>query len=173
MSVFPRPNSVYVPILYCYDFGLSYRPGLANMIWAAVITARPEVELTQTKVVGLFIGLLIVHGLLNSVGTKLLARSTSSFVFVNLGSAISEFFLLDFIHHLIFIIVIIIVLLATTPRAEMHEAKYVFGMDGIINNTGGWNTGLAFLFGLLSVQWTVSSSLSKYLTMDHLTLSCR
>jgi len=114
--------------------------GLANMIWAAVVIARPEVEITQAKVVGLFIGLLIVHGLLNSVGTKLLARFTSSFVFINLGSTI----------------IIIIVLLATTGKGDMHPAKYVFGMDGIINQTHGWNTGLSFLFGLLSVQWTMT-----------------
>ena len=37
----------------------------------------------------------------------------------------------------------------------MHTAGYVFGTVGIVNQTGGWNTGLAFLFGLLSVQWTV------------------
>lgn len=42
-----------------------------------------------------------------------------------------------------------------TPRSEMHSASYVFGSEGIMNQTGGWNTGLAFLFGLLSVQWTV------------------
>ena len=53
------------------------------------------------------------------------------------------------------IAVTIIVLLATTPRSEMHPASYVFGSGGIVNQTGGWNTGLAFLFGLLSVQWTV------------------
>jgi hypothetical protein len=51
--------------------------------------------------------------------------------------------------------VIIIVLLATTPRSEMHSATYVFGTQGIINQTGGWNNGIAFLLGLLSVQWTV------------------
>jgi hypothetical protein len=37
----------------------------------------------------------------------------------------------------------------------MHAADYIFGAPGIVNQTGGWNTGLAFLFGLLSVQWTV------------------
>lgn len=37
----------------------------------------------------------------------------------------------------------------------MHPANYVFGTAGIVNETGGWNTGIAFLFGLLSVQWTV------------------
>lgn len=51
--------------------------------------------------------------------------------------------------------VIIIVMLAKTPRAEMHAAAYVFGSTGIVNQTGGWNDGIAFLFGLLSVQWTV------------------
>jgi hypothetical protein len=52
--------------------------------------------------------------------------------------------------------VIIICLLATTPLHEMHPANYVFGSAGITNQTGGWNTGLAFLFGLLSVQWTMT-----------------
>jgi hypothetical protein len=47
----------------------------------------------------------------------------------------------------------------------MHPASYVFGSAGVINQTSldpdnvqPWNTGLAFLFGLLSVQWTVSAS---------------
>ena len=42
-----------------------------------------------------------------------------------------------------------------TARSDMHTAGYLFGTAGIVNQTGGWNTGLAFLFGLLSVQWTV------------------
>ena len=56
-------------------------------------------------------------------------------------------------------IVIIIVLLATTSRSEMHTASYVFGSEGISNSTGGWPDGLAFLFGLLSVQWKMTVSL--------------
>ena len=46
----------------------------------------------------------------------------------------------------------------------MHPAEYVFGSAGLVNQTGGWNSGLAFLFGLLSVQWTVRlvSMNSKY-----------
>ncbi|KAF4586398.1 hypothetical protein EYR38_010674 [Pleurotus pulmonarius] len=113
--------------------------GLANMIWAAVVVGKDEnYPLTQGKIVGLFAGLLIFHGILNSLATRHLARLTTSFVFVNLGATF----------------LIIIVLLATTPRAEMHAASYVFGSAGIVNQTGGWNTGIAFLFGLLSVQWT-------------------
>jgi hypothetical protein len=68
--------------------------------------------------------------------------------------------------------VIIICLLAKTPIHEMHPAKYVFGSDGLVNQTGGWNDGLAFLFGLLSVQWTVRarsglSSAGMLITGDH------
>ncbi|KAJ7160934.1 amino acid permease [Mycena filopes] len=114
--------------------------GLSGMILAAAVIGKDgDFEVTQGKVVGLFAGLLIVHGLLNSVATRHLARFTQYFVFVNLGATA----------------LIIIVLLATTPRSEMHPASYVFGSGGIANATGGWNTGLAFLFGLLSVQWTV------------------
>ncbi|KAG5646187.1 hypothetical protein DXG03_004240 [Asterophora parasitica] len=115
--------------------------GLANMIWAAVVIAKGgNYEVTQGQTVGLFAGLLIVHGILNSLATKYLARLTSGFVFVNLGATF----------------LIIITLLATTPRSEMHPPNYVFGSAGIVNQTGGWNTGIAFLFGLLSVQWTMT-----------------
>ncbi|KDQ17003.1 hypothetical protein BOTBODRAFT_106374 [Botryobasidium botryosum FD-172 SS1] len=113
--------------------------GLSNMIWAAVVVAKNgQYEVTQGKVVGLFAALLIVHGILNSLGTKYLARFTSSFVFINIGATI----------------LIIITLLACTKRSEMHSAQYVFGTTGVLNQTGGWNSGIAFLFGLLSVQWT-------------------
>ncbi|KAJ7153535.1 amino acid permease [Mycena crocata] len=115
--------------------------GLSGMILAAAVIGKDgEFEVTQGKVVGLFAGLLVVHGLLNSVATRHLARFTQYFVFVNLGATG----------------LIIITLLATTPRSEMHPASYVFGSAGVINPSSGWNTGLAFLFGLLSVQWTMT-----------------
>lgn len=111
------------------------------MIWSAVAVAKNDAyDVTPGKVVGLFAGLLMVHGLLNSFATRHLARCTKYFVFVNIGTTI----------------VIIITLLATTPRAEMHAAGYVFGSAGLINGTGGWNGGVAFLLGLLSVQWTMT-----------------
>ncbi|KIM66702.1 hypothetical protein SCLCIDRAFT_109926 [Scleroderma citrinum Foug A] len=112
--------------------------GLANMILGAVTISSPSFTITPGKTVGLFTGLLLIHGILNSVATKYLAFFTRGFVFVNLGTTI----------------IIVIVLLAVTPRSEMHSANYVFGSEGIINQTGGWNNGIAFLFGLLSVQWT-------------------
>ncbi|KAF5314307.1 hypothetical protein D9619_011759 [Psilocybe cf. subviscida] len=115
--------------------------GLSNMILAAVSIGRKgEFVITQGKIVGLFAGLIVVHGILNCLATKWLAKLTKGFVFVNLGATF----------------VMIVVLLAKTPRSEMHPASYVFGSDGIVNQTGGWNTGIAFLFGLLSVQWTMT-----------------
>lgn len=115
--------------------------GLSNMIWSAVVVAKDgRYIITQGKVVGLFVALLVLHGILNSLATLYLARLTKGFVFVNLGAT----FLITF------------VLLATTPHHEMHASKYVFGSDGLVNQTGGWNNGLAFLFGLLSVQWTMT-----------------
>ncbi|OBZ74608.1 putative amino-acid permease C15C4.04c [Grifola frondosa] len=114
--------------------------GLANMIWAAVVVGKDgNYVVTAGKNVGLFVGLLLFHGLLNCLATRQLARLTTGFVFVNLGTTF----------------LIIIVLLATTPRSEMHSASYVFGSEGVVNQTGGWNSGIAFLFGLLSVQWTI------------------
>jgi hypothetical protein len=49
----------------------------------------------------------------------------------------------------------------------MHSASYVFGSEGIINQTNGWNSGLAFLFGLLSVQWTVRDNFLSYFIMTN------
>ncbi|KAG7447357.1 APC amino acid permease [Guyanagaster necrorhizus] len=115
--------------------------GLSNMIWAAVVIGKDgNYEITQGKVVWLFAVLLVFHGVLNSLATRYLARLSSSFVFCNLGATF----------------LIIIVLLATTGRSNMHPASYVFGTAGLVNQTGGWNSGLAFLFGLLSVQWTMT-----------------
>lgn len=105
--------------------------GLANMIWSAVVLVYPDYVVTPYKTVGLFIGLLVIHGVLNSLATRHLARFTSGFVFVNLGASV----------------LIIIVLLATTKRSDMQSASYVFGSEGIVNQTGGWNSGIAFLFG--------------------------
>jgi hypothetical protein len=72
------------------------------------IPSTPTNLLSQGKTVGLFAGLLVVHGLLvslpppsallfdltplqNSVSTKYLARFTQYFVFVNLGATARAF----------------------------------------------------------------------------------
>jgi hypothetical protein len=86
------------------------------------------------------------------LATRYLAFATKGFVFVNIGATV----------------IIIIVLLATTPRSEMQSAAYVFGSQGIINQTGGWNNGIAFSLGLLSVQWTVrDKAINHNLDLSH------
>jgi len=70
----------------------------------------------------------LIHGLFNSLITRYLAQLTKGFVFVNLGITF----------------VVMVALLAKTPRADMHVADYIFGTAGIVNQTEGWNTGLAF-----------------------------
>ncbi|KAF9060665.1 APC amino acid permease [Rhodocollybia butyracea] len=115
--------------------------GLSEMIWAAVVIGKDgNFEVTQAKTVWLFVVLLVVHGTLNCLATRWLARLSSGYMFVNLGATF----------------LIVIVLLAMTPRSEMHAANYVFGAQGFDNQTGGWNNGLAFVFGLFSVQWTMT-----------------
>lgn len=61
---------------------------------------------------------------------------TKTFVFVNLGSLFA----------------IIIALLVTTN--DKHTAEYIF--TATTNNTGWESSGITFLLGLLSVQWTMT-----------------
>ena len=70
------------------------------------------------------------------MATKVLALVTKSFVFVNLGAVFA----------------IVVALLVTTP--DKHDATYIFTN---LNNQSGWESGgIAFLLGLLSVQWTMT-----------------
>lgn len=122
--------------------------GLANMIyaWAFVITDHPDhperrFEASVGATVGLYIGLICLHGVINSLGPKILAKLTSTYVIVNLGITT----------------VIIIVLLAVTPLDQMHNGSYVFGT---LINQSGWTgqggTALSYFFGLYSVQFVMT-----------------
>ena len=93
--------------------------------------------MTDGKLVGLFVGLLVIHGLLNSLPTRYLAGITQSFVFINLGACFA----------------IIIALLATTDTK--NSAEYMF--TALINETGWQSNGFAFLLGLLSCVFNLVS----------------
>ncbi|POY74921.1 hypothetical protein BMF94_1897 [Rhodotorula taiwanensis] len=111
--------------------------GLAQMIFAAVSLATDgNFVANKWQTYLLFVALLIIHGVLNSVGTKALAKMTQTFVFFNLGTVLA----------------VVISLLVCTK--EKNTAKYTF--THTINGSG-WNSeGLTFLLGLLSVQWTMT-----------------
>ncbi|SCZ98393.1 BZ3500_MvSof-1268-A1-R1_Chr3-2g06340 [Microbotryum saponariae] len=111
--------------------------GLAQMILsAASLSTEGRFVATTGQTYAVFLGLLIIHGLINSAGTRFLAKVTQTFVFCNLGSCLA----------------IIIALLVTTK--EKHTASYVF--TSTINGSGWSSQGLVFLLGLLSVQWTMT-----------------
>ncbi|MBW0478448.1 hypothetical protein O181_018163 [Austropuccinia psidii MF-1] len=111
--------------------------GLSEMIWAAYTLERDDgFKPSHLQTLALYTGLLILHGLINCLATKALAVITKSFVFINLIGTLA----------------IIIGLLATTP--DKHNASYIFTQ--VTNQTGWKSDGLAFLLGLLSVQWTMT-----------------
>lgn len=114
--------------------------GLSQMLWAAysLYGAGGDADFVASKaqVVGLFIGLLVLHGIFNSLATKSLAQITKSFIFFNLAGTLA----------------MILGLLINTPNK--HPASYIF--TKVVNQTGWKSDGLAFLLGLLSVQWTMT-----------------
>ncbi|KAH8922939.1 amino acid transporter [Atractiella rhizophila] len=112
--------------------------GLSRMIWAAIVIYNDgNYEVTSGKIVGLYVALLVLHGLINSLTTKALAGLTKFFVFINLGTTFA-----------------IIIALGASSRVPKHSGEYVF--THTINDSGWSSDGLAFLFGLLSVQWTMT-----------------
>ncbi|GAA5982500.1 hypothetical protein JCM10908_006674 [Rhodotorula pacifica] len=111
--------------------------GLAQMIFAAVSLSRDGAFVaTKWQIYLLYLALLFVQGVLNSVGTKMLAKMTRTFVFFNLGTVIA---------------VVISLLVCTDTK---NSAKYTF--THTINGSGWDSEGLTFLLGLLSVQWTMT-----------------
>lgn len=116
--------------------------GLSMMIyaWVFVVTDGRFVA-TNNQTVGLYMALIIVHGIINSLGTKILARLTSGYVVVNLGITF----------------VIIITVLACTPLSEMKSASETFTQ---LNNPTGYGgmggQAFAFFIGLYSVQFVMT-----------------
>ncbi|PKI83041.1 hypothetical protein MVES_002765 [Malassezia vespertilionis] len=119
--------------------------GLAQMIYAwAHVISNGQFVANRNQTVGLYVALMIIHGVINSLGTRTLARLTSGYVIVNIGITF----------------VIIITVLACTPLNEMNSASYTFTE---IVNQSGWGASnpmggdaIAFLFGLYSVQFVMT-----------------
>ncbi|GAA6034140.1 hypothetical protein JCM8097_000715 [Rhodosporidiobolus ruineniae] len=113
--------------------------GLAGMILAAATISTDGAYVpTAGHTVAVYVFLLAGHGVLNSFGTKVLNQITKVFIFANLGGLIA-----------------IVIALGVTCE-DKHPASYVFTSEGFINSSGWSSTGLAFLLGLLSVQWTMT-----------------
>ncbi|POY75264.1 hypothetical protein BMF94_1634 [Rhodotorula taiwanensis] len=111
--------------------------GLANMILAAAsISTDGAYVATAGQTMAVYVALLVVHGLLNSVGTKVISSITRIFVFVNLGTVIA-----------------VVIALGVTCK-DKHPASYVF--TETVNQSGWPSNGFSVLLGLLSVCWTMT-----------------
>ena len=94
---------------------------------------------TVGQTVGVMAGLTVLTGLVNSLSTYWMEKMTKGYV----------------IFHVLVLVTCSIALLALSKKAGTnHTAKFVFTE---VDNTSGWTpTGWSFLFGFLSVSWTMT-----------------
>ncbi|KAH6663836.1 amino acid permease-domain-containing protein [Halenospora varia] len=111
--------------------------GAAQMLLAAVsIGSDFTFEITTNKTIGVMAALTVLTGLVNSMSTYWMEKMTKSYV----------------IFHVLVLVSCAIALLAKTENK--HTATYVF-TD--VDSTSGWTpVGFSFLFGFLSVSWTMT-----------------
>ena len=123
--------------------------GIASSVWGASALLLAAVSIgtdftyfpSTGQTVAVMAGLTVLTGLVNSFPTSWMARMTSTYV----------------IFHVAVLITASIALLAKAQPSNgtpKHSAHYVF-TD--IDNTSGWTpNGWSFLFGFLSVSWTMT-----------------
>ncbi|KAF2161356.1 hypothetical protein M409DRAFT_59074 [Zasmidium cellare ATCC 36951] len=123
--------------------------GIASSEWgaAALLLAAVSIatDFTYTPTVGqnvgVMAGLTVITGLVNSLSTYWMEKMTKSYV----------------IFHVLVLVSCAVALLAMAQPSNgtpKHSAKYVF-TD--IHNVSGWTPdGWSFLFGFLSVSWTMT-----------------
>ncbi|KAI9689655.1 MAG: hypothetical protein M1820_010125 [Bogoriella megaspora] len=93
---------------------------------------------TTGQIIGVMAGLTVVCGLINSLSTYWMEKVTKTYV----------------IFHVLVLVTCAIALLAKTPKEYRHDAGYAFAD---VQSTSGWSpVGWAWLFGFLSVSWTMT-----------------
>lgn len=92
---------------------------------------------TTGDIVGVMAGLSVVTGVVNSVSTYWMAKMTGGYV----------------IFHMLILVVCSIALLAMCDNR--HDPRYVF--TDVVSTSGWAPVGFSWLFGFLSVSWTVSA----------------
>ncbi|ORY28380.1 amino acid permease [Rhizoclosmatium globosum] len=93
---------------------------------------------TPGAIVGIYVAILVLHGIINTSSTKFMAVMTKYFVFINFGTAIA----------------CIVALFATVPESQKLPINDIFFS---VTDATGWNSNaLAIMFGLLSVCWTMT-----------------
>jgi amino acid transporter len=113
--------------------------GAAQMLLAAVSMGQDfNYTITTNATIGVMAALTVLTGLVNSLSTYWMEKMTKTYV----------------IFHVLVLVSCAIALLVKTPSVDRHDAHYVF-TD--VDSTSGWApTGFSFLFGFLSVSWTMT-----------------
>ncbi|KAI9252669.1 amino acid/polyamine transporter I [Sporodiniella umbellata] len=129
--------------LYVLDSGLSLSVaicagdlGMAEFFMSAISLARPDFESSSAMVYGVFIAILVLHGIINVLPVSYTGHLNSFSVW----------------WHMMGILFIIIVGLTLTPNKP--SASFAFGQT--YNGTGFGSTGYAWMLGLLQSQFTLN-----------------
>ncbi|GAB7337319.1 hypothetical protein MBLNU457_g2676t1 [Dothideomycetes sp. NU457] len=111
--------------------------GASQILLAAVsLGSNGAYTPTTGQTVAVQAGLTVFHGIINSFPTKWLARITTSYI----------------VFHGLVILTCSIALLVMCP--DRHTGSYVFTY---VDSESGWSpVGWSFLFGFLSVSWTMT-----------------
>lgn len=111
--------------------------GAAQMLLAAVSMSKDfKYEITTGSTIGVMAVLTVLTGLVNSLSTYWMEKMTKTYV----------------IFHVCILVSCSIALLVMTK--DKHSAEYVFTYT---DSTSGWSPrGWSFLFGFLSVSWTMT-----------------
>ncbi|THV53655.1 hypothetical protein BGAL_0045g00140 [Botrytis galanthina] len=111
--------------------------GASQMLLAAVSIGKDfDYTINANTTVGVMVALMLLTGLVNSLSTYWMEKMTKSYV----------------IFHVLVLVSCCIALLVKTPNK--HDATYVFTN---VDSTSGWTpVGWSFLFGFLSVSWTMT-----------------
>lgn len=134
----------------CWTVGyantLSTTSAVASIDWSVAIMILAAVSVgtdgryvpTDAQTYGVYLGVLLLHALLTSIGTRALARMQTVATVLCGGLAIA----------------ICIVLGTTTPSEYRNTASYAF--TGWYNETG-WSSAGAFFLAFMTPAWTVAS----------------
>ncbi|EMD31992.1 hypothetical protein CERSUDRAFT_162457 [Gelatoporia subvermispora B] len=128
---------------YCNTMALV--AGLASVDWSCAIQIFAAVSIgsdmtftpTTQQTFGLYVALLLCHGLMASVASRVIARLQWVYTFVNILLSLA----------------VIIALPVATSTESRNSPEYAFG--GVVN-ISGWPNGFAFMLSFLSPLYTIS-----------------
>ncbi|OAX33684.1 hypothetical protein K503DRAFT_775337, partial [Rhizopogon vinicolor AM-OR11-026] len=113
--------------------------GCAVQIMAAVsIGSGQTFTATSAQTFGVYVAIVLSHGVVCCLGTAVLARLQTVYVVLNICLCLA----------------VIIGLPAATPKEYMNSASYALGN---FTNLNGWPDGYAFILSFLAPLWTISN----------------